>query len=186
MWHALLSDASFYLLLTKFDDDLAARVRAQGCGCGGRLHLARYGRKPRGAMVELGPEYEWRWSFCCARQGCRKRATPRSVRFFGRRVYLGCSFVLVMAMSHGVSLRRAVRLHAELGVGLRTLRRWRQWWREVFVASALWRHGRARLAPPVDETDLPQALLLRFVGGVASERLLALLSFLSPLTSTSV
>ena len=36
--HALLADARFYELLTKFDEDVAAQVRAQGCmWCGGRL-----------------------------------------------------------------------------------------------------------------------------------------------------
>jgi hypothetical protein len=185
--HALLADARFYDLLTKFDEDLAAAVRAKGCvWCGGRLHRACYLRKPRGAPVDLGPEYEKRLSLCCEREGCRRRATPPSVRFFGRRVYLGVTFVLVMAMSQGLGLRRTARLHAELGVGLRTLRRWRRWWLEVFVQSHFWKHKRARLMPPVDESELPAALIDRFARGAPGEQLLALLSFLSPLTTRTV
>jgi hypothetical protein len=133
--------------------------------------------------VELGPEYEKRFSLCCEREGCRRRATPASVRFFGRRVYLGVTFVLVMAMSQGLGVRRAARLHAELGVGLRTLRRWRKWWLEVFVESELWRRERARFMPPVDESELPGALIERFARDGPGEQLLALLSFVSPLTT---
>jgi hypothetical protein len=182
--HALLADARFYELLTKFDEDLAAQVRAQGCvWCGSRLHSACYRRKARGAPIDLGPAYEKRHSLCCARDGCRRRATPPSVRFFGRRVYLGATFVLMMAMSCGLGVRRTARLHAELGVGLRTLRRWRKWWLEVFVQSRLWKHERARLMPPVEESELPAGLIERFARDGPSEQLLAVLSFLSPLTT---
>lgn len=184
MCHELLSDASFYCILTKFDEDLAAQARAAGCGCGGRLHSARYPRKPRGGPADLGPEYEWRLSFCCAVEGCRRRVTPPSVRYFGRRVYLAAVLVLVMAMGQGLTPRRVAQLHAQLGIGLRTLRRWRQWWRESFVATRLWRHARGRFMPPVDEGELPKALLERFDGKPAS-KLLSLLVFLRPLTTTS-
>jgi hypothetical protein len=92
--------------------------------------------------------------------------------------------VLVMAMEHGITLRRLARLHAHLGVGLRTLRRWRQWWRERLVATRFWRHARGRFMPPVDERELPRALLERFGEDPASQ-LVSLLVFLTPLTTTS-
>jgi hypothetical protein len=92
--------------------------------------------------------------------------------------------VLVTAMEQGLGLRRVARLHAHLGVGLRTLRRWRQWWRESFVATRFWRHARGRFMPPVDERELPQALLERF-GGEPASQLLSLLVFLALLTTTS-
>ena len=49
---------------------------------------------------EVGPgdlpdEYRYRFSFCCDRDGCRKRVTPPSVRFLGRRVYLGAVVILI-------------------------------------------------------------------------------------------
>ena len=72
--HKLLADARFLTLLLKYDGDLAAEARAAGCdGCGGRLDSARYPRKPRGAMAKLPDEYDWRFSFCCAREDCRRR-----------------------------------------------------------------------------------------------------------------
>jgi hypothetical protein len=184
LWHGVLSDSRFFSTLTKFDEDLAAKVRAAGCGCGGRLHSARYPRKPRGGPADLGAEYGWRMSLCCAEEGCRRRVTPPSVRYLGRRVYLGVVVVLVSAMEHGLSLRRVAKLNQHLGIGLRTLRRWRQWWRTAFVHTALWRGACGRFVPPVEEIALPYALLERF-GGAGAERVLAMLRFLSPLTTTS-
>lgn len=184
MWHGVLSDSRLFSTLAKFDEDLAAQVRAAGCGCGGRLDSARYPRKPRGGPADLGAEYAWRLSFCCAREGCRRRVTPPSVRYLGRRVYLGVVVVLVSAMEHGLSLRRVAELNQHLGIGLRTLRRWRQWWRSAFVRTALWRGARGRFVPPVGESTLPHSLVERF-GGSAVERLLSALGFLSALTTRS-
>ncbi|MGH8696170.1 MAG: hypothetical protein ACREVS_06810 [Burkholderiales bacterium] len=184
MWHAVLSDSRFFSTLTTFDEDLAAQERAAGCRCGGRLDSARYPRKPRGGPPDLGAEYAWRLSFCCAREGCRRRVTPPSVRYLGRRVYLGVVVVLVSAMQQGLSLRRVAKLNEHLGIGLRTLRRWRQWWRAAFVTSALWRAERGRFMPPVNEAALPHAVLERF-GGSLSERVLSALAWLSPLTTSS-
>ena len=103
MLHAIGMDARFWRFLVRLDEDLAAEVQRLGCGhCGACVHSARYPRKPRGvARAILGPDYDWRLSFCCAREGCRRRATPGSVRFFGRRVYLSALVVLVSALSQG-------------------------------------------------------------------------------------
>ena len=184
MYPNWMNEASFYEMLERIDRDLAQRAREARCRCGGRLDSARYPRKPRGGPSHLSPGYDWRLSFCCALEGCRRRVTPPSVRYLGRRVYLGCVVVLVMAMEQGITLRRLARLHAHLGVGLRTLRRWRQWWQEGFVATRFWRHARGRFMPPVDECELPRTLLERF-GGEPASKLLSLLVFLTPLTTTS-
>lgn len=184
MWHGVLSDSRFYATLTKFDDDLAAAARAAGCACGGRLDRALYPRKPRGGPADLGSEYQWRWSFCCAVDGCRRRMTPPSIRYLGRRVYLGVVVMLATAMQQGLSPRRIGMLHREFGISVRTLRRWRQWWREVFPATGLWRGQRARFMPPVEETRLPLAALERF-GGVAGEQVFRLLRLVAPLTTSS-
>lgn len=185
MWHAVLGDSTFFATLTRYDQDLAERVRAAGCACGGRLDSARYPRKPRGAAATLGPEYEWRLSFCCAREGCRRRVTPPSVRYLGRRVYLGVVVVLVSAMTHGLSVRRVAALHAHLGIGLRTLRRWRQWWQQALVESRFWRDARGRFMPRVEEEALPASLLERFCGD-AAVRVLRALELLAPVTTRSV
>ncbi len=174
-------------LLFAVDQDLAATARAAGCpACGGRLHSARYPRKPRGGPADLGPEYDWRFSFCCAAEGCRRRATPPSVRFLGRRVYLGAVVVLVTAMEAGITPRRAQRLHESLGVTVRTLKRWRAWWLTTFVATAFWRAVHGRFMPSVPVETLPASLLERFRGSDQRSRLVHLLRFICPLTTASV
>jgi len=90
--HALLQDPNFFRLLLRIDEELAGKLRAGGCSCGGVLHSADYPRKPRGCLAEVRSQFESRWSFCCNR--CRKRATSMSVRFLGRRVYVALMVVL--------------------------------------------------------------------------------------------
>jgi len=54
-----LADQPRFQLLEEVDADLAAAAHKQGClACGGRLHRADYGRKPRG-----GPQWDERFSF---------------------------------------------------------------------------------------------------------------------------
>jgi hypothetical protein len=101
MYHEFPGNASFWLFLFSVDRDLAETAHKQTCSCGGRLHVANYPRKPRGAGDDLPSEYGYRLSFCCDREGCRKRVTPPSVRFLGREVYLGVVVNLVNAMRQG-------------------------------------------------------------------------------------
>lgn len=183
MCHALLRDATLYDVLLKVDRDLAAEAKAARCSCGGTLHSARYPRKPRGGPDPLDPEYGHRLSFCCAVDGCRQRVTPPSVRYLGRRVYLGTVVVLITAMRGGMTARGAAQLREVLGVSVRTLGRWRRWWRERFVASSFWQGAKGRFMPPVNTQELPAALFERFAGASARERLVAMLTFLAPITT---
>ena len=95
MYHDLPRPAEFWSLLFEIDQDLAETTRKNGCPCGGRLHRANYPRKPRGGPDTLPETYQLRLSFCCDRDGCRKRVTPPSVRFLGRKVYLGALILIV-------------------------------------------------------------------------------------------
>jgi hypothetical protein len=150
------------------------------------LHSARYPRKPRGGPDDLGASYEWRFSFCCAHEGCRRRTTPPSVRYLGRRVYLGAVIVLLTALQAGLSAARARQLQTLIGVSVRTLKRWRTWWRTTFVAAAFWRLVAGRFLPRVSVDALPASLLDRFGGAEVAVQLTHVLRFLSPLTTTSV
>lgn len=185
MYASILRDPEFYDFLLTIDRDLAERTRAAGCGCGGRLHRADYPRKPRGGAGSLGREQWRRLSYCCAVEGCRSRATPPSVRFFGRRVYWAAVVVLASALWCGITARRAARLQEWIGVSLRTLRRWRRWWRERFVCTPFWRGLRGHFMPPVDLATLPASLLARFAGD-ERERVIGALRFLAPLTTRAV
>ena len=52
----------------------------------------------------------FRLSFCCDRDGCRKRATPPSVRFLGPKGLLGVIVILISAMRQGPTPRRVREL----------------------------------------------------------------------------
>lgn len=182
MYTELLADPQLPALLLKFDEDLAADYRARGCPlCAGALHSARYPRKPRGGPPQLPADYDRRFSFCCALEGCRKRATPASLRYLSRKVYLATVVVLVTAMRCGATPARLRHLEEVVGVSRRTLYRWRAWWRELFAATPFWRAAGAQLMPPVEPSLLPESLLQRFAGTLR-ERLVALLRFIGPVT----
>jgi hypothetical protein len=140
LYQALLADAKFYEQLLAFDRDLAAQCRAAGCPeCRGVLHVANYPRKPRGRPVALDADHDRRFSFCCAVDGCRDRATPASLRFLGRKVYLAVIVTLVSAMRDGLTERRLGKLAEAIRVDRRTVARWRGWWLARFTATPFWR-----------------------------------------------
>ncbi len=183
MYQALLADAKFHQQLLAFDRDLAAQCRAAGCrACGGVLHTADYSRKPRGRPVALGEEHDRRFSFCCAIDGCRNRATPASLRFLGRKVYVAVVVTLIAAMQGGLTERRLDKLSETIGVDRRTAARWRDWWRAGFTATPFWQARSAGLMPPIHAARLPAALLERFAGDTA-QQLIGFLLFLGPITT---
>ena len=183
MDHALLHTASFWLFLFSIDRDLADSVRQGACPCGGRLHCANYPRKPRGGGDELPEQYGYRLSFCCDREGCRRRVTPPSVRFLGRKVYLGAVVVLVAAMRQGATPRRVRELSKLFGADRRTIARWQTFWRERFPQTRFWKVARALLVPAVEVAVLPRALVEAFLGdGDPCQGWGRLLRFLSPIT----
>jgi hypothetical protein len=186
LYSALLTNASFHELLLAFDRDLADGRRASGCACGGVLHSARFSRAPRGLpanlRTQLGEEYTQRFSFCCAIEGCRSRATPPSMRFLGRKIYCAAIVVVAAMMWQGITKRRLLRLSSAITVDRRTLQRWQVWWRKAFTATSFWRRARAAFMPPVEEEHIPATLIESFKGVTPAERMLALLRFLRPIT----
>ena len=185
MYQSVLADVGLYGLLLRLDQDLARTAQEQGCGrCGGRLDRADYARKPRGVPLELGPEHAVRLSLCCAAEGCRRRTTPASVRFLGRRVYVGAAVLGITALGTGRRGAEVRALRTWLGLSARTLARWRRWWHAVFAESAFWRGARGQLRTPVAVRALPGALLRRFAGDLQAQ-LIAGLRFLSPITTSA-
>ncbi|MBU0516025.1 MAG: hypothetical protein KJ621_14775 [Proteobacteria bacterium] len=174
----LFNDRRLYTFLEQVDKDFAAEAQSGGCDhCGAALHRGDYGRKPRG-----GPSWDKRYSFCCSRDGCRKRKTPPSVRFLGRKVYVGIVVVLVSAMMHGPSNRRLEYLQRELPIDRRTLKRWREWWTEIFVHLAFWKAERGRFARYMAGEQMPLDLVEAF-DAQHIEGLVKLMKFLSPITT---
>lgn len=184
MWQTILAESSFYDTLERIDEELAEQVRRGGCrDCGGRLHSARYERKSRGALAALPSGYHRRLSFCCSVDGCRRRHTPASVRFLGRRVYLAAVVVVAAALRHGPSPKRVAELRELLGVDRRTLMRWRRWWTEQLPSTELWRRVRGHLAVGLDVSRLPLSLL-ESMTGTAGKQLVSVLRLLAPLGAT--
>jgi hypothetical protein len=171
-------------LLPRIDDDLAAKTREAGCQfCGGRLDAADYPRVPRFATEEPETSWDSRRSFCCAVDGCRRRHTPASVCFLGRKVYAGAVVVLATALQHGPSKKSVTALSTLLGITRRTLVRWRRWWSTAFATSRFWTSLRGRFVPAVDEAALPASILSRMLASEDAERLVALLRVLAPVTT---
>lgn len=173
-------DRALLECLREIDAEEAERVRKEGCPhCGGRLDRADYPRKPRG-LDDLAEEDWRRISFCCGK--CRRRMTPKSVRFLGRKVYLAATVVVAMLLrARGVT---AERLAAGSRMGIATLFRWTRWWKGPVLESRWWREARAFVMPPVDETRIVDALYERFRACAVEGRaaLIKVLQFVSPLS----
>lgn len=177
MIHAWPPGAKFFEGLLDYDARELERAQRLGCPrCGERLDRADFPRKPRGIPPAWEEGCSRRFSLCCSRDGCRKRLTPPSVRFLGRRVY-AAAVVLVAAVSALVAS----------AVPRRTRRRWSAWWAGRFVESAFFQAARGRLMPPVDEARLPGSLIERFAAAEPSTDLALLnaLAFVSPLSLAS-
>lgn len=162
-------EAEFFAKLTEVDGKIARAIAQGRCRhCGGPLHRADYERKPRGGLVaSAGEAFSRRFSLCCGQRGCRKRATPPSLRFLGRRVYVEA--VVFLASAAAVLAGALTEVSKETGVPVRTLRRWLGWWSTVFVETRTWTELRARFTPPPpDEAELPKSLLERLVTGPPS------------------
>lgn len=156
----------------------AARCRSRGCRrCRGVLHSATYPRKPHGLAAELRGGAR-RFSFCCAQ--CRRRATPPSVRFFGRRFRVAPLFVMLGILVSAPNARLGA-IARRWGVPLSTLKRWRVWWREAFAATPMWLTRGGALAGAPDEPPL-RRLARHIRGRGARSRLLRSLIWLRPWT----
>jgi hypothetical protein len=180
LYQNLLTNASFFALLLRFDNDLAAQARQAGCpGCGGTLHSARYPREPRGGPVGLGAEYGVRRSFCCAL--CRKRLTPPSLLFLERKVFFGVWVLLLPLLRQGPNRQSLNRLAELFAVSRRTLLRWRRFWQQTVPQSRFWQARQADFATPVAPGALPSSLVAAFSHlAQASQRVLSVLRWLSP------
>lgn len=172
MSHDWIADDNFFALLNAEDARTAAAVKAGGCPhCGARLDYANYPRKPRGGELgSAGEACDRRLSLCCAREGCRRRRTPPSLVFLGRRIYLAITVVLAAwrTMTNWSSPSR------------RTVARWRGWFAALRCTN-WWTEARGRVWPAVEPDEcLPAAIIDRVLGGrsiadalVATLRLLA-------------
>ena len=181
MYHALLGDSKFLTMLLGMDRELAAAAKAAGCDCGGRMHRGDYRRKPRGGPEGLGEEHRTRLSLCCGQEGCRRRRTPASVRFLGRRVYWGVVVVLGSAFEGGVTTGRVRRVRELIGhpIDRRTLERWVEWWRDGLPKSRIWKATTGLFRRKAAPGRLPMSLLEMVCVPDAATRVTRVLELLS-------
>jgi len=164
--NALSPDSKFLQLLREFDRNLFLELKKSGCPhCGGQLDTANYWRKTRGMGVEL----ELCFSLCCRNEGCRRRSKPRSVRFFGQKVY--GAWVLIMAVEYC----------RELGLGgqiaRQTIARWRMFWKNHLSESGpfvVWARGLLPIGATI--TESPGSMFCHF-GYPARDSWLLILKF---------
>lgn len=179
-------NASFFTKLLETDREIAEQIRQKGCPfCGGPLHQAHYPRKPRGGPDEIDDTHRLRLSFCCGREGCRKRMTPPSTRFLGQKVYFAPVILFLTVMLSTlpfIEIRALLSVH---GTNRRTLYRWQNWWRNEFAESRVWKKLKGMLSPPPEPTDLPGQLLNRFPGSLV-DRMAACLFFLTSIGATPI
>ncbi len=158
---------ALYETLHAIDRTLAEALRVKGCpqaNCDGRLHQANYSRKPRGGPDGIGDVLLMRLSFCCSREGCRRRATPPSVLFMDRRVYWRAVVVITTALLQERQAEHSMgKLTRSFGMARKTLKRWMAYFGEVFPGSQVWQRLRGRVSCDVRNEFLPKDLLDHFL-----------------------
>jgi hypothetical protein len=179
-----LFKSSFHAYLIKIDLELADIRAKKGCVyCGGKLHQADYPRSPMGMPSEFRNQYSQRISFCCS--NCRKRTTPPSARFFGRRWYPAPLHIFISIMICGINKRRIALIEKHFGIVVResTWRRWRKWFSSEFVITKFWQQEKGRLPPTAEITQgpFPRVIFNLYTGNI-EQKILLFLPFLSPLT----
>lgn len=179
-----LFKASFHEYLIKIDRELANIYAEKGCKyCCGKLHQADYPRSPVGMPLEFRDLYSQRISFCCV--NCRKRATPPSVRFFGRRWYPAPIHTFISIMIRGINKRRIALIKKYFGITVyeSTWRRWRKWWCDKFVVTKFWQAAKGQFPPSnkIIHGPFPR-VIFNFYRGNIEQKMLLFLRFLSPIT----
>jgi hypothetical protein len=113
--------------------------------------------------------------------GCRRRSTPPSLRFLGRRVYLEA--VVLIASIFGLGDSPAKQLRRRTGVPARTVRRWLSWWQTTFVSTSIFIALQARTVGKVSIAQLPLSMLELFERNSPEATLQVTSRYLAPLTT---
>ena len=162
-YYDFVAEPRFFSFLLEIDRSIAREAHKVPCRyCGGKLDQADFHRAGYGLPDEAPAEVRRRFSFCCRRDGCRRRLTPDSVRFLRGMAYTAIVRVLAAAIHHGLTPDRANFIKKNLHVSRQTSSLWIKWWREVFTPSPFWQKMRGLFMPPLDETKLPLALMNYF------------------------
>ena len=175
---------NLYNDLLQIDRHLALEIRVKGCPhCGSVLHSANYPRVPKGLSGLFNISHVVRFSFCCSSDECRRRITPPSVRFLGRKQYLGVLVLLLCARRHLSQQPISEALRAHLRPHGKTVYRWLAWWQNIVPGTQFWTQAKGLIMPPLDTRTLCDDLMELFSVTRLSTGLYKLLRFISPLSS---
>ncbi|MDH4468396.1 MAG: hypothetical protein QE271_10080 [Bacteriovoracaceae bacterium] len=156
MYQNYFQSKEFFEFLFKTDQDLAQQTKDKNCPhCNAPVHIANYMRKPRG-IKDLPNDLSLCFSFCCSREGCRRRAMPGSTRFMGRFVYWSIYIILISAMLNGRATELK-KIAVKFDIDLVTLKRWRGWWKDFFPTTKFWKELKGKFLGEIE--ILPNDLL---------------------------
>ena len=160
----------FIKSLYEADQLIVQKVKKGGClHCRSPLDTANYPRKVRGVPKEMEGEMNIRFSLCCRKVGCRKRSTPKSLRFYGAKVYWVYVIILTVLKAN---LEWVV-------VPRKTVIRWRRYFTRL-PSSRFWQEKRGLFMPPLDETCLLSSLIEKFKCRDGPSAWMAFFDFINP------
>lgn len=175
-------ESIFWQKLYEVDEEIAKFFHGLPCVfCLDRLNWANYPRKPRGIPPEAVKYFELRFSHCCSR--CRKRRTPPSARFMGRRVYVSIFLIIIFCLNSREFYQKIISATTANSFSRRTLNRWLIWWDCTIPISPIWKKISGNLKPNIDNKFLPLFIIEQFfeANGKTDKAILLLLKFLSPM-----
>jgi hypothetical protein len=178
-----IRNVKLYQLLFFLDTDLAEQKRVNACPfCGAPLHTSNYLRNPRGGPGNIPEMFSIRHSLCCSAENCRRRVLPPSLRFWDRKVYWSIvilvTVVLQQQRTEGYSAGKIIKM---IGISRHTLKRWIQYFKDVFPQTGRWKRIRGRISVEIDIGQIPSAIILFFIerSGSAENGLISSLQLFS-------
>ena len=164
MLSEVLKNESLFQDLYKIDLATAEQYRQMKCPhCQGPLYYANYPRKPRGEPDGVSEKYFLQFSLCCGAQGCRRRLIPPTCRFLGKKIYWYAAIITIVSdwqnAANGITISKFAE---KAGISRNTLKRWINWFEEIFPASPEWKKIRGRVSSDIKNNTLPGSLLHSF------------------------
>jgi hypothetical protein len=161
MLSELIKKKNLFSHLYEIDKKTAERYRQLPCPyCGGPLYFSNYMRKPRGEPEDVPEKYFIQFSLCCGTEGCRKRLTPPSCRFMGRKIYWFAVILCILTDFQNTNEKATVSdWSMRTGICRNTIKRWLAFFHDTFPASRIWRRLRGQISACVRNSSLPSSFI---------------------------
>lgn len=184
MYTEFYFETIFWLAIYAIDEQITKLFHTQFCNrCPnkGKLYRSDYPRKPRGVPSSVEHLFQFRFSFCCAI--CRRRNTPPSIRFLGRRVYVAI-FIILILFPGAANLHEKLAQLPPQSFAKITFHRWITWWSCIIPFSAVWKKLVGILPPNIENQFLPLFIMEQFIKKYSDieKAIQAMLEFISPIS----